>query len=360
MKGVNDVIKKAVKKKDYEFLSHEMHYLETTGVISSEEKEKILNTYEIKTGSNFIQTVLTIGALLLGIGVLSFVASNWMYFHKGIKFFLIIFGIIGFQQAGLRLEATYPKTARSLHYIGLLIFGAGIFLVEQMFNLSINFNTSFLLWALGTILIGYYSKDVIILLFTTLLLFIYINGSMFLDETAYPFAVLIFLPVLYWMLKEFRFPKRFTFSLNALAINTIILLLFEFVPKIISAYEEQIVLSILFVLGLALAYLPVPEQVQKITHLQGHLLHGITALFLTYHYSIIFAIAYLIFLLYLVNKGSLISIAIICALILRYYIDFSFGFLPKSLVFIIAGIILIGFGFFFEHQRKKGETNHEE
>jgi uncharacterized membrane protein len=156
------------------------------------------------------------------------------------------------------------------------------------------------------------------------------------------------------MLKQLHFPQRLTFVLHALSINTIALALFEFIPKLTEEYGTKISLSVLFILGLILAYVPIQEKLSKVTHVQGHMLHGIAALFLTYEFSFIFAIVYLIFLLYLVNKGNLVSIAIICALILRYYIDYSYDFLPKSLVFIISGIILISFGFFFERQRKKG------
>lgn len=346
--------KKGITKKDFHFLQHELHYLEQEGIISSTDKEKIMDSYEEKSRTNFIQIVLTIGALLLGIGVLSFVASNWAYLNSWTKLSIIIVSFIAFNIAGIGLQSRYAKTSRSLHYVAILIFGAGIFLIEQMYNISINFNTSFLLWAFGTIFIGYYLKDIILLLFTTFLLFIYLNGSMSLNEMVYPYFILIFLPVLYYMLKQLHFSQYLAFVLNALAVNTIALALFEFVPKITEDYAIKISLSILFVLGLVLAYAPIQVNIRQITHIQGHLVHGIAALFLTYEFSFIFAIVYLIYLLYLVNKGNLVSIAIICALILRYYIDYSYDFLPKSLVFIISGIILIGFGFFFEHQRKKG------
>ena len=346
--------KKEINKRDFHFLQNELHYLEQEGVISSTEREKIIGSYEVKSHANFIQILLTIGALLLGFGVLSFVASNWAYLNNWAKLSIIIVFFIAFNATGIWLQSRYPKTSRSLHYVGILIFGAGIFLIEQMYNISINFNNSFLLWALGTVFIGYYLKDIILLLFTTFLLFIYINGSMSLNETAYPYFILIFLPVLYFMLKQLHFSQRLAFILNALSINTFALVLFEFVPKITEDYGIKISLSILFILGLVLAYAPIQGKFKKVTHFQGHVLHGIAGFFLTYEFSFIFAVIYLIFLLYLVNKGNLVSIAIICALILRYYIDYSYDFLPKSLVFIISGIILISFGFFFEHQRKKG------
>ncbi|CAH0195462.1 DUF2157 domain-containing protein [Peribacillus frigoritolerans] len=349
---------KAITKKQFDFLEHEFNYLEKEGVISRQEKVRMLGSYDVKGNLNFITILLSIGALLLGLGVLTFVASNWIYLSKAVKFLLIIACLIGVNFAGVKVQARFPKTSRSLHYAGILIFGAGIFLVEQMFNISINFNNSFLLWAIGTVFIGYYLKDVFILLFTSFLLFIYLNGSIFVDETSYPLAILVFLPALYILLKKFDYPNYLTFFINALAINTIALFLMEFVPKLGFENSNTIVLSILFVLGIVLAYIPVRAKLQNITHIQGHILHGLTALFLTFDFSIWFPIAYFVFLLYLILKGSLTSIVIICALIFRYYI-YSFDFLPKSLTFIIGGIMLIGFGFFFENQRKKGGELNE-
>ncbi|MFJ5625705.1 DUF2157 domain-containing protein [Peribacillus loiseleuriae] len=334
-------------------LDHELKYLKNEGIISKQDQEKILHSYIVRDGLSFISILLTIGALLLGLGVLAFIASNWIYLNKGVKLLIIIVCLIGVNFTGVKWQTRFPKTARSLHYVGILIFGAGIFLIEQMFNISINFNSSFLLWAIGTIFIGYHLKDIAILLF------IYLNGSIFLNETSYLLAILVFLPALYVLLKKFDYPKILTFCINALAINTIVLLLTKLVPKFNFHNPGTVILTILFILGIILVHIPVPTKLQRTMHIQGHILHGITAIFLTFEFSLWFPITYLIFLLYLVHKGSLISIVIICALIFRYYID-SFDFLPKSLTFIIGGMILIGFGFFFEKQRKKGGNHHEE
>lgn len=353
-----DLVKKVITQKQFEFLEHELTHLQSGGIISEEEKERMLASYDVKAGLSFITILLAIGALLLGLGILTFVASNWMYVSKGLKFLLIIICLIGVNFAGVKWETRFPKTSRSLHYAGILIFGAGIFLIEQMFNISINFNSSFLLWAVGAVCIGYYLKDRAILLFTSFLLFIYLNGNIFLDETSYPLAILIFLPVLYYLVKQLNYPRFLSFIINGLAINTIILFLMEIVPKLVEENSGTVILSILFILGIVLTYIPIPPRLQKITAVQGHILHGITAIFLTYEYAIWFPLAYFVFLLYLIQKGSLTSIVIVCALIFRYYTD-SFDFLPKSLLFIIGGLLLLVFGFFFEKQRKKGGESIE-
>lgn len=197
--------KRQITKKQYDFLEHELKYLKKEQFIEEKESDRILSIYQVKNVP-FITVLAAIGALLIGLGVLTFVASNWMYLTKPVKLVIIILLLILVNTAGVFVSKEFLKTARSLHYIGILVFGAGIFLIEQMFNISINFNNSFLLWAIGTIIIGWYLKDTAVLLFTTILLFIYINGSMFLDEKSYPLAILLFFTIFICFTKRIFLP----------------------------------------------------------------------------------------------------------------------------------------------------------
>ena len=100
----------------------------------------------------------------------------------------------------------------------------------------------------------------------------------------------------------------------------------------------------------------------------GALVHGVSGLLLTIpeywslwikeedfpYMGILFAIVYMGFVIYLLNRGSLPAILLICSLIFRYYADLSYDFLPKSLFFVIGGLILIVFGYWFEKRRKGG------
>ena len=350
--------KRTITKKQFDFLENELHALKAQGMVTDSDKDRILGIYTIKERASFVTILLAIGALLMGLGILTFVASNWMYLSKAIKLFVIIGCLIAVNLAGILVEKRFPKTSRSLHYAGILIFGAGIFLIEQMFNIQINFNQSFLLWATGAIVIGYHLRDIAILIFTSFLLYVYLNGSIFVDGTSYPLAIFLFLPALYILLNRHGWPKFLTFLINALAINTIALFLMEVIPKLGVAHSDTIVFCILFVIGLTLAYVSVPKEMQAITHLQGHLLHGIAGIFLSYDLSIWFSILYFLLLLYFIHLGSLTSIVIICALIFRYYLD-SVGYLPSSMVFILGGILLLAFGFIFEKKRRKGSDVHD-
>lgn len=356
--------KRKISKNNYRFMERELNFMEQEGKLLKSQKVSLLSLYEVTNGLNFIRVLLTVGAFLVGMGVLSFVASNWSSMGSLFKFSLIVLSIMGVNLVGFKLETKQPKTARTMHYLGVLFFGAGIFLIGQMFHLGGEFHQAFLLWSIGVLPIGYVLKDRIILVFSALLLGVYEFGFVDMDWSNLPYALFILLPALYWINRQIGYSGALTFVLNGLAIQLLILLLIQTIDSFfMETYVYQILL--VFVIGIGMLYLPVHEKVKGVFKIQGHLVHGTTALILTIpdawgtigHHapaSILFSFLYFAFVLFLIHRGSLFSIVLLFALIIRFYIDLSLDFMPKSMVFIIGGVILITFGFLFEKRRRKG------
>ena len=71
------------------------------------------------------------------------------------------------------MEDSYPRTSRSFYYIGVFVFGAGIFLIGQMFNLSEGIYADFFMWGLGVLPLAYYLKDKLISAAVALFFIIY-------------------------------------------------------------------------------------------------------------------------------------------------------------------------------------------
>ncbi|MDP4172245.1 MAG: hypothetical protein Q8906_16665, partial [Bacillota bacterium] len=69
--------------------------------------------------------------------------------------------------------------------------------------------------------------------------------------------------------------------------------------------------------------------------------------------SVLFGTLYALYGFYLVKKEQLLGIAIVGVMVLRYYTDYSFKFLDKSIAFMIGGIILMALGYWFERTRRK-------
>lgn len=110
-----------------------------------------------------------LGALLIGAGVISFVASNWDGLSPTARMLLIVFMTAGFHVAAAFFSNS-PSLRLSLHGVGTACLGAGIALAGQVFNLASGWNGWMLLWAIGAA-IGYWLiRDWLQLLLVALLL----------------------------------------------------------------------------------------------------------------------------------------------------------------------------------------------
>ncbi len=118
-----------------------------------------------QTEKRTIKVVLTIGAVLVGAGVFSLIASNWEDMAKAWKVFVIVFSMLlsYFAAWYFSQKKGYEKTGSALYLLGILIYGAGIFLIAQIFNISANWPDGFILWMFGSLTLYFAVKNKIFL-----------------------------------------------------------------------------------------------------------------------------------------------------------------------------------------------------
>jgi hypothetical protein len=92
---------------------------------------------------------VSFGALMVGAGVLLFVASHWDKLSPGGRFTLVLLMVGVFHAAGAFAAERFPALSSALHAVGTITLGAGIFLAMQIFNLEEHWPAGLLLWALG-------------------------------------------------------------------------------------------------------------------------------------------------------------------------------------------------------------------
>ena len=109
------------------------------------------------TSKKTIRIIVTIGAVLVGAGIFSLIASNWADMTKPIKMGIILVSMIVSYGAGwyLKEKAGLQKTGGAFVLLGSIIYGGGIFLVAQMFNIRANWPDGFILWMIGTIAMAF-------------------------------------------------------------------------------------------------------------------------------------------------------------------------------------------------------------
>lgn len=353
---------KKITNRQYLFLKDALHQWVSEDKISDEKASELIAGYEPSKTFNFIRVLTAIGSLLLGFGVLSFIASNWEYMNRPVKLAVIVGFLIAFNLASYVTRKTYPKTSAALLYVGALIYGAGVFLIEQMFHLSSAAQYSFFLWATGLIPLVLLTRDKILSAFTLILYILWLFTCTF-DFNQFPwYGILITLPY-YYLWKRYK-DQGLLFLANTYSLFWLFF----------GALDLEIdgLWIALFFFGIGLGMVQQYEN-QLAPYIHGNILLGIAGLSLTnptlwdlvekgVEYSvpaISFAIALGLYLLWRIQKGSLFSIVLICALIIRYYVDLTYDFLPKSVFFIVGGLILLGFGYSFERKRRKGGLDNE-
>ncbi|HMO78737.1 MAG TPA: DUF2157 domain-containing protein [Candidatus Paceibacterota bacterium] len=144
----------------------------------------ILNQEDSKINSSqkTISIVVTFGVILIGAGIFSFIASNWQYMSSFAKVFIILISMIISYAAGfwIKEKTTFTKSGEALILLGSLIYGAGIFLVAQIFNIRANWPDGFILWSVGTIAmffaVGSYSALVLAIITGFVAVFAYPLG----------------------------------------------------------------------------------------------------------------------------------------------------------------------------------------
>jgi uncharacterized membrane protein len=91
------------------------------------------------------------GALLLGAGVLLFVAAHWDELGPGARFGLVLGVIATFHGGGAFGTRSFPALATALHAVGTVTLGAGIALAGQIFHLEEHWPGGVMLWAIGAV-----------------------------------------------------------------------------------------------------------------------------------------------------------------------------------------------------------------
>ena len=270
-------MKRKVSNSEYRLLEKEFQALEQEGHLKADQAKSLLSNYEPTERVSFVRTLLVIGAVLIGVGILSFIAGNWQEMPKLAKFLLLFFATAGFYTAGYKIEDNYPRTSRSFYYIGVFVYGAGVFLVGQMFNLGESTYSNFLMWGLGILPLAYYLKDKLIAIavaaFFTIYIFIVFDAAV-----QAPYLMLVLVPLLFWINERRLGGSSLLFIANTImGLAFIINLLFYF------ELNELLILIIFFAIGLFLTFYPLGRYNLQSEWI-GSLVYGIAGLFLTFPY----------------------------------------------------------------------------
>ncbi len=100
-----------------------------------------------------VRVIVSIGALLVAAGIFSFVAANWQEIGRMAKVGIVLTAMAVSYGLGFYLKEyrSYARSGEALILLGAISYGAGIFLVAQLFHVQVEWPDGFLLWMLGTL-----------------------------------------------------------------------------------------------------------------------------------------------------------------------------------------------------------------
>lgn len=143
-------------------LARELPIWVRRGIIEPVQAGKLSSMYELKdlegeSAKLFSRAIMAFGALLLGGGVMAFVAANWEELPKFLKVIMLFAALLGFHGAGFWLwqKRNHERLGRSLIFAGCLVFGANIGLLAQIFNIQGDTYRGFGAWAVGTLVMAW-------------------------------------------------------------------------------------------------------------------------------------------------------------------------------------------------------------
>lgn len=101
----------------------------------------------------------TLGAVLLGIGIISFFAANWPEIPKLARLAILLgamwssFFVASWLYSPRRADES--SIAKALVLLGVILYGSSIFLIAQTFHIQAHFPNGILFWALGALISAY-------------------------------------------------------------------------------------------------------------------------------------------------------------------------------------------------------------
>lgn len=135
-----------------------LEHWEKEGHLTKKKVDELRASLPDADSNHAIRIFSALGAVLVGLGIILFVASNWSSLTPLFKVVLLMVAMLSTGWIGYYYayeKKMYEKTGLALLFINVFVFGASIFLIGQIYNLPLNFWWGMLLWFLGAAFFAY-------------------------------------------------------------------------------------------------------------------------------------------------------------------------------------------------------------
>jgi uncharacterized membrane protein len=144
----------------HELKAEVRHWVEE-GLINDQQVDQLVDRYRLDqldgaAKNRFVGILVGLGCLLIGLGVITFVAANWEGLGQSVKLGLLTTVFLGSNLGGFYLwQRGLERYGQGLLLVGNLVLGASIALFTQMFHLGSDSYLLFLWWGLAVLAMAY-------------------------------------------------------------------------------------------------------------------------------------------------------------------------------------------------------------
>ncbi len=175
------------------------------GTITQAQADKMLldvaQQKKERTSGKLVVTISTIGAVLLGIGAILFVSSNWDQMSSLLKSVILLASTFLAYGIGFHFQygkKNYPKVGAALLFLGAMLFGASVFLIAQIYHVNANAHVLLLIWLIGVLPFVYAFSSTPVAALSAVLFFLWLGFFVFRGTRLFDaFADIRFLPAMY-------------------------------------------------------------------------------------------------------------------------------------------------------------------
>ena len=392
-----------------ERLTGELSRWESDGIITAEQGQAIRARYSpaelvpktVRSQGRLVTGLSIIGAVLVGLGVILFFASNWDGIDRWPKLAMILGAILFAHGLGFYLYyyRDHRRVGSAMVLLACLIYGAGVHLVGQVYNVDVNDPRLMLFWFLGVFPLVYIVKSQPIQFLGLALFFLALGFRLpdWIDDVSRGEAVLgasLFLVLGLFVLAVGRMKDEITFlrpysevfQLAGLitALGSVFVLTFK---DVFDSFDKGVYIQGETELGfriligaagaLTLALVIAAAWLHRRSG-KGFALNGIEGVAI----AVLLAAAFMVItvdtgseVLYAVVFNAIFAVALLGVLVSGYlrgreawvniglifisinifarYFEYSWDLLDRSLIFVAAGVILLLGGYLVERGRQK-------
>ncbi len=135
------------------------------GIITGEQRQLILDDHDVAAAglagrrayARLVTILATLGAILAGTGVILFFASNWEEIPRYAKLALVLSAVVISYSLAFWLKYAwgYERVGGAVLFLGTFLYGAGVFLVAQVYNMPVDNPALLGWWFIGVLPLGY-------------------------------------------------------------------------------------------------------------------------------------------------------------------------------------------------------------